>query len=130
MDYLLNSTDDTLDKVPDAVIVCGGDLNNLNIHNLEQLLGWDAMVDFPNRDDACLDQCLTNRSDLFSRCIPFNMLIKTDHTRVTLQAGIKLKPMRRKRDCRKHRKDAFVIVESIAKMLFIRHWQKKIGKKS
>ena len=58
MDYLLNSTDDILDKVPDVVIVCGGDLNHLNIHNLEQLLGWDAMVDFPTRGDACLDQCL------------------------------------------------------------------------
>jgi hypothetical protein len=65
MDYLLSSTDDILDKVPDAVML--GDLNHLNIHNLEQLLGWGAMVDFPTRGDACLDQCLTNRSDLFSQ---------------------------------------------------------------
>lgn len=52
---------------------------------------------------------LTNRRDLFSRCIPFNMFIKTDHSGVILQSGIKLKPLRRKlqfRDCRKHRKDA------------------------
>ncbi len=37
------------------------------------------------------------------------MLTKTDHAGVILQAGIKLKPMRRKfqfRDCRKPRKDA------------------------
>ena len=109
MDYLLNRADDILDKVPDAVIVCGGDLNQLNINKLEQLLGWDAMVDFPTRGNACLDNCLTNRKDLFSGCTPFNMLIKTDHTGVILSAGMKLKPMRRKflfRDCRKHRKDA------------------------
>ena len=109
MDYLLNRADDILDKVPDAVIVCGGDLNQLNINKLEQLLGWDAMVVFPTRGNACLDNCLANRKDLFSGCTPFNMLIKTDHTGVILSAGMKLKPMRRKflfRDCRKHRKDA------------------------
>ena len=109
MDHLLNRTDDILDNVPDAVIVCGGDLNQLNINKLEQLLGWDAMVDFPTRGKACLDNCLTNRKDLFSKCTPFHMLIKTDHFGVILSAVRKLKPMRRKflfRDCRKHRKDA------------------------
>ena len=70
MDYLMNRADDVLDKVPDAVIVCLGDLNQLNINKLEQLLGWDAMVDFPTRGNACLDNC---RKDLFSRCTPFNI---------------------------------------------------------
>ena len=109
MDYLLNRTDDILDKVHDSVVVCGGDLNQLNINKLEQLLGWDAMVDFPTGGNACLDNCLTNRKDLFSGCTPFNILIKTDHIGVILSAGMKLKPMRRKfpfRDCRKHRKEA------------------------
>ena len=46
VDYLLNRADDILDKVPDVVIVCGGDLNKLNINKLEQLLGWEAMVVF------------------------------------------------------------------------------------
>ena len=45
MEYLLNRADDTLDKEPDTVIVCGGDLNQLKTNKLEQLLGWDAMVD-------------------------------------------------------------------------------------
>ena len=49
MNHLLNRSDDILDKVPDAVIVCGGDFNQLNINKLEELLGWDAMVDFPTR---------------------------------------------------------------------------------
>ena len=38
INYLLNRADDILDKVPDVVIVCGGDLNQLNINKLEQLL--------------------------------------------------------------------------------------------
>ena len=32
MDHLLNRTDDILDNVPDAVIVCGADPNQLNIN--------------------------------------------------------------------------------------------------
>ena len=39
MGHLLNRADDILDKVPDSVIVGGGDLNQLNINKLEQLLG-------------------------------------------------------------------------------------------
>ncbi len=68
------------------------------------------MVDFLTRGNACLDNCLTNGIDLFSKCYPFHMLTKTDHIGVILPAGMKLKPMRRKvefRDCRKHRKEDF-----------------------
>ena len=66
-------------------------------------------MDFSTRGNACLDNCLTSRKDLFSNCT-FNMLIKIDHTGVILPAWLKLKPMRRKfhfRNCRKHCKDAF-----------------------
>jgi hypothetical protein len=31
LDYLINISDDVLDKYPDTVIVCGGDLNSLDI---------------------------------------------------------------------------------------------------
>ncbi|CAB4011545.1 Hypothetical predicted protein [Paramuricea clavata] len=82
LDYLINISDDVLDKYPDTVIVWGGDLNSLDIKYLEELSGWDAMVDFSTRD----------------------------HIGVILPAGTKLKPMRRKvefRDCRKHRKEDF-----------------------
>ncbi|CAB3979052.1 cytochrome b561-like isoform X1 [Paramuricea clavata] len=44
LDYLINISDDVLDKYPDTVIVCGGDLNSLDIKHLEELSGWDAMV--------------------------------------------------------------------------------------
>ncbi|CAB4027546.1 RNA-directed DNA polymerase from transposon X-element, partial [Paramuricea clavata] len=68
------------------------------------------MVDFSTRGNACLDNWLTNRIDLFSKCHPFHMLTKTDHIGVILPAGTKLKPIRRKvefPDCRKHRKKDF-----------------------
>ena len=67
LDYLINISDDVLDKYPHTVIVCGGDLNSLDIKHIEELSGWDAMVDFSTRGNACLDNCLTNRIDLFSK---------------------------------------------------------------
>lgn len=80
----------------------------MDVNELEELTGWDVMVEFPTRGKACLDNCLTNRMELFSECSPFHMPIKTDHTRVILPAGIKLKPIHQKvkvHDCRKHHKE-------------------------
>ncbi|CAH3015686.1 unnamed protein product [Porites evermanni] len=69
--------------------------------------GWKALVDFPTRGDACLDNCLTSHPDLFNKCHSFQLLIKTDHTAVILLAGTKLKPICCKVliwDCRENRK--------------------------
>ena len=82
MGHLIHFLDNTLDNDPSTVFVCGGDLNHL------------ALVDFPTRGDACMDNCLTNRPDLFNKCNPFQLSIKTDHTAVILPAGTKLKPIR------------------------------------
>ena len=51
--------------------MCGGDLNQLNIKQVEQLTGWNALVDFPTRGESRLDNCLSNRAELFGRCRPF-----------------------------------------------------------
>ena len=48
------------------------------------------------RGNACLDNCLTNRADLFGQAYSVHMLIKTDHEGFVLPAGLKLKPVRRK----------------------------------
>ena len=104
MNYLISFVDSVLDKHPDTVIVCGGDVNRLNMQELKALSGWGIMVDFPTRGNACLDNCLTNRRDLFGKTYPLHMLIKTDHEGFVLPAGIKLKPTRRK---------VFVRVENI-----------------
>lgn len=110
MNYLVDFVDNALDKHPETVVVCGGDLNRLDLDRLQVMSGWNALVNFPTRGDACLNNCLTNRSDLFGKCYPVQMLIKTDHKGVVLPAGRKLKPIRYKaeiRDCREHRKIAF-----------------------
>ncbi|XP_028414902.1 uncharacterized protein LOC114537989 [Dendronephthya gigantea] len=108
MNYIVNFADNVLDNLPGTVIVCGGDLNKLNVKRLEELSGWTTLVDFPTRGNSCLDNCLVNWSDLFGKCYPINMLTKTDHKGVILPAGIKLPPVRRKiqvRDQREHRKN-------------------------
>ena len=58
----------------------------------------------------CLDNCLTNRADLFGKAYSIHVLDKTDHEGFVLPAGLKLKRVRRKvlvRDCREHRKQPF-----------------------
>ena len=110
MSYVIELVDFQLDKHPNTLVLCGGDLNRLDMHEFRAMSGWNALVDFPTRGDACLDNCLTNRQDLFGKPYPFHLIMKTDHTGVILPAGTKLKPIRRKvkiRDCREHRKQKF-----------------------
>ena len=107
MNYLIDYTDNVLDAHPQTVIVLGGDLNQMDMDQLQQLSGWNVLVDFPTRGDSHLDNCLTNRPDLFARCYPFHVSTKSDHRGVILPAGSKLRPVRRKvhiRDRRLHRK--------------------------
>ena len=40
----------------------------------DRYLGWNFLVEFLTRDNACLDNCLTNRPDLFGKTYPFHML--------------------------------------------------------
>ena len=87
MSHLINFLDNTLDKDPNTIFVCGGDLNHLDLHGLQSMSSWKASVDFRTSGDVCLDNCLTNRPDLFNKCHPFQLLIKTDHTAVILPAG-------------------------------------------
>ena len=70
LSYLTNIVDNELDEHPQTVIVCDGYLNKLNIDRLEELTGWNAMVDFPTRSLSCLDSCFSN---------PYHLLTKTDH---------------------------------------------------
>ena len=106
MDYLVNFFDTTLDKHPNISIVCGGDLNLLDLTRLKRITGWTTLLDFPTRGDSFLDNCFTNRPDLFGKTYPIKMLIKTDHLGFIVPAGKKFKPIRQKvqfRDCREHR---------------------------
>ena len=87
-------------------------LNRLDLTRLKPITGWNALVEFPTRGDSFLDNCFTNRPDLFGKTYPITMLIKTDHLGFIVPAGKKLKPIRQKvkfRDCREHRKRALYL---------------------
>ena len=60
MNHLLSFVDQTMDSHPGTVVVCGGDLNQLNIKQFEQLTGWNALVGFPTCGESRLDNCLSN----------------------------------------------------------------------
>lgn len=77
--YIISFVELVLNKHPEAAIVCGGDVNRLDMQEFKALSGWDFMVDFPTRGNAWLDNCMTNRADLFGQAYPIHMLIKTDH---------------------------------------------------
>ena len=112
VEYLVNVTDSVLDKHPNTTIVCGGDLNRLDLTRLQHLTGWKSLVDFPTRGDAHLDNCLTNRLDLFGKSYPVKMLMRRNHLGFIVPAGKKLKPIRQKvrlRDCREHRKSTLYL---------------------
>ena len=110
LDYLTTINDEFLESNAHSAVICGGDLNKLNVDLLQTLSGLDPLVNFPTRGNSILDNCSTNRVDLFSKPFPLHTQIKTDHIGDILPAGQKMKPNRIKytlRDRREHRKIAF-----------------------
>lgn len=110
IDCIIELTDEFSDCFPDGVILRGGDLNQLDFYSLATLSGLVKLVDFLTRGGAVLDNCLTNKPELFQTPFPYQALIKTDHVGVILPPGNKLRPVRRKysfRDFRELRKIKF-----------------------
>lgn len=71
LEYLTDVSDTFLEENPTGLVVCGGDLNRLDVEKLSMLSGLKPLVDFPTRHSAILDNCLTNNTSLFSKCYPF-----------------------------------------------------------
>ena len=110
IDAIAALADDFLDSVPEGVVLCGGDVNRLDLDSVVSASGLSALVDFPTRGQATLDNCLTNKRELFNPPFPYKNLIKTNQTGVVLPPSRKLKPLRTKfqfRDYREHRKLQF-----------------------
>lgn len=63
MNCLENLIDDALDKSPNTLIVCGGDLNQLDLKQLQHLTDLSVLVNFSTRSDTFLDNCLKNWPD-------------------------------------------------------------------
>ena len=76
LQYLVYLVDNALDQH-----------QQLDVNELYQLTGWNSLVDFPTGGVAYLDNVLSNRPDLFGKCAPFSVSIKTDHTAVIFPAG-------------------------------------------
>ena len=62
--------DDFLELNPEGLFVCGGDLNRLNLDKLTDVSGLKVLVDFLTRGTHILDNCLTNKAIVFSKCYP------------------------------------------------------------
>ena len=110
IEYITDIVDQFLDRHPSGLVLCGGDLNRLDLEKLSNLSGLKALVNFPTRGNSVLDNCLTNNEALFFRCYPIAAQMKTDHKGVILPAGVRLKLLRfscTMRDYREHRKIMF-----------------------
>jgi hypothetical protein len=94
LNRIVEVVDDFLDINPNGLVLFSGDINHLNVSQLSTMSGMLHLVDFPTRGQAILDNCLTNRPELFNKAYPLHIQMKTDHLGVIIPAGIKLKPLR------------------------------------
>ena len=79
IDTIINRCDTFLDMHPHGVVLCGGDLNRLDLDCLSSSPSLVPMVNFTTRGTSTLDNCLTNHPELFNDPFHFQALIKTDH---------------------------------------------------
>ena len=108
--YVTDTVDQFLEHQPSGLVLCGRDLNRLDLEKLSNLSGLKVLVGFPTRGDSVLENFLAYNEALFSRCYPIVAQMKTDHKGVILPAGVRLKPLRfsrTMRDYREHRKIMF-----------------------
>ncbi|EDO28025.1 predicted protein [Nematostella vectensis] len=107
--FLAELSDGFLDSTPEGTVVLGGELNKLDLSEVNRQTGLIPLVDFPTGGDSKLDNCLTNAPHLFAKSYPTTAQTKTDHLGFIVPAAKKLKPIRTKlafRDCRQQYKDA------------------------
>ena len=62
--------DDFLQLNPEGLFMCGGDLNRLNLDKLTDVSDLKVLVDFLTRGTHILDNSLTNKAIVFSKCDP------------------------------------------------------------
>ena len=113
IDTIIDRCDTFLDMHPNGKILCGRDLNRLDLDCLSTSSGLVPMVNFATRRTSILDNCLKNHPDLFNDPLRFKALKKTDHWGVILPPRNKIKPIRSKccfRYFREHHKIKFTSV--------------------
>jgi exonuclease III len=72
-------------KYPDGSIIIFGDFNHLLIDNLKNCHALRHLINFPTRQDARLDLCLTNINE-YSDCQQLAPLANNDHCGVLLNS--------------------------------------------
>ena len=110
IDTIIDRCDTFLDMHPNGEVLCGGDLNRVDLDCLSTSSGLVPMVNFTTRGTSILDNCLTNNPDLFNDRSRFKTLKKTDHWGAILPPRNKIKPIRSKwcfRYFREHHKIEF-----------------------
>ena len=75
----MDGVDQFLEHHPNGLALCGGDVNQLDLEELSNLSGLEALIDFPTSGELVLNNCITNNEALFSRCFPIVPQMKTDH---------------------------------------------------
>ena len=60
IDTIIDRCDTFLDMHPNGEVLCGGDLNRLDLDCLSTSSGLVPMVNFATRGTSILDNCLTN----------------------------------------------------------------------
>ena len=73
IDAIIDRCDTSLDMHPNGVVLCGGDLNRLDLDCLSTSSGLVPMVNFATRGTSILDNCLTNRPELFNDPLRFQI---------------------------------------------------------
>ena len=107
IDTIIDRCDTFLDMHRNGVVLCGGDLNRLDLDRLSTSPGPVPMVNFTTRGTSTLDNCLTNHPKLLNDPLRFQALVKTDNWSVILPLGNKIKPIQSEccfRDFREHHK--------------------------
>ena len=56
--YITDIVDQFLECHPSGLVLCGGDLNRLDLEKLSNLFGLKALVDFSNSRQFCFGQLL------------------------------------------------------------------------
>lgn len=87
LDYIENTAGYLGVTHPGSTIVVAGDVNTLNMGELQSRTGLTSMVTAPTRGANILDQILTSEPLTFDRVKVVKSVIKTDHSAVIAYSG-------------------------------------------
>ena len=94
IDHLMDSCELIQSTDPNAKIVIGGDINQLDIRPLLNQLCLKQMVKSPTRGQRILDVFITNAPHLWTKISIQNCLVRSDHSSVLILPQVPCKAVR------------------------------------